>query len=195
MDDLMTYQLAAETALSLSFLLDVAITPQEKVEKARSAPVPVPPSQPETGYTIELLAIKFCNGKKGSLPLREDYHKNQSLPEWSSSSSGEAVYAYAAGKQSPKVRLSFRYTPAKDQPPVSIKLGFRSGLLGNCLSNETTCMVDGTYEVEVTCNKNQLEKANTGKVEETLRCYSQDAGRERMLRMADVKIHILCRKP
>lgn len=195
MDDLIAYQLAVETALSLRFLLKVAVTAKEKSKKPKPPPAPVPPPQPETGYTIELLSIQFCNGKEGSLPLREDYHKNQSLPEWSSSCSGEAVCAYEAGKQSPKVKLSFRYTPAKNQPPVSIRLGFRSGLLGNCLSNKKTCMVSGTYDVEATCDKNQLEKANMGKTVETLRCYSQDAGREHMLRTADVKIHILCRKP
>ena len=98
MDGLIAYQLAVETALSLRFLLKVAVTAKEKSKKPKPPPAPVPPPQPETGYTIELLSIQFCNGKEGSLPLREDYHKNQSLPEWSSSCSGEAVCAYEADR-------------------------------------------------------------------------------------------------
>lgn len=195
MEKVMDFQLALGTALGLSFLLKVATDTKTKAKQPDPPPAPDPEPQPETGYAVELLSIQFCNGKEGSLPLREDYHQNQTLPEWSSASAGEAVCAYAAGKQSPKVKLSFRYIPAKDQPPVSIRLGFRSGILGDCLSDAKTCGSTGVYEVEAICDKNQLEKAHMGKTAEALRCYYQDTGRNHMLRTADVNVHILCRKP
>ena len=194
-DKVMEFQLALGTAMGLSYMLKVATETKTKTKEPESPPAPDPEPEPETGYTVELVSIQFCNGKEGSLPLREDYDKNQALPEWSASSSGEAICAYAAGKQSPKVKFSFRYQPAKDQPPVSLRLGFRSDFLGECLSGEKTCGSAGVYEVEAACDKNQLEQAKMGQRTEALRCFSQEGGRDHMLRTAEVKVHTLCRKP
>lgn len=194
-DKVMEFQLALGTAMGLSYMLKVATETKTKTKEPESPPAPDPEPEPETGYTVELVSIQFCNGKEGSLPLREDYDKNQALPEWSASSSGEAICAYAAGKQSPKVKFSFRYQPAKDQPPVSLRLGFRSDFLGECLSGAKTCGSAGVYEVEAACDKNQLEQAKMGQRTEALRCFSQEGGRDHMLRTAEVKIHTLCHKP
>lgn len=194
-DKVMEFQLALGTAMGLSYMLKVATETKTKTKEPESPPAPDPEPEPETGYTVELVSIQFCNGKEGSLPLREDYDKNQALPEWSASSSGEAICAYAAGKQSPKVKFSFRYQPAKDQPPVSLRLEFRSDFLGECLSGEKTCGSAGVYEVEAACDKNQLEQAKMGQRTEALRCFSQEGGRDHMLRTAEVKVHTLCRKP
>jgi hypothetical protein len=194
MEKVMDFQLALGTALGLSFLLKVATDTKTKAKQPDPPPAPDPEPQPETGYAVELLSIQLCNGKEGSLPLREDYHKNQTLPEWSSASAGAAVCAYAAGKQSPKVTLSFRYIPAKDQPPVSIRLGFRSGMLGDCLSAAKTCGSAGVYEVEAICDKNQLEKAHMGKTSETLRCFYKIQA-ETICSVRRRNVHSLCRKP
>lgn len=195
MDDLMYFQLAAGTALAYTFLFKVATATKQKTKDHDPPPIPVPPPEPETGYAVELLSIQFCNGKEGSVPLREEYQKNQSLPEWTSESAGAGICAYLPGKQTPKVKLKFRYIPAKDQPPVSLKVGFRSELLGNCLSAAVNCAVAGTFETQATCSGGKLEKATMGKTTEELRCYYQAGTLPEMLRTVEMEVHILCQTP
>lgn len=121
MDKIMAFQIGLGIAVGAAFIVDVAVKTKEKTKEPGEPPIPPIPPEPERGYAIELLSMQFCNGDTGSIPLRKDWQTEQSLPEWSSGSTESGICAYVRGSQTPKIKIRFRYLPAKNQPPVSIK--------------------------------------------------------------------------
>lgn len=195
MDKIMAFQIGLGVAAGAAFIVDVAVKTKKKTKEPEEPPIPPKPPEPKKGYAIELLSLQFCNGDAGSIPLRKDCQMKQSLPEWNSGSAESGICAYVRGSQTPKVKIRFRYLPAKDQPPVSVKIGIKNQLLGECISNEVKCMVNQVYETEAIARTNHLKEAFMGKYKDNFSCFYQETGIKRMLRTANMVIHVLCGEP
>lgn len=194
-DKILAFQLGLGITIGILFITDAAIRTKEKTKEPSEPPAPPTPPEPKKGYAIELLSLQFCNGQEGSILLRENWQTQQSLPEWDAALAKTGTCAYIRGQQTPNVKICFRYIPAKDQPPVLIKIGIRNQLLGEGISDEVYCTSNRIYETEAVFQANRLSGASMGKYQDNFSCFYQAEGRKTMLRTADMNIHVLCRIP
>lgn len=192
------YQMAVTIGGATAFGAAVATIVINTVNTPEDPPEDKDDSKPKKGYKINIQSIRFCNGTEGSIPLRETFGAKQKLPEWNRGQ-GKGVCAYSAKEQQPKIHIAFKYIPAKDQSPVTIKIGLRdSNLLGDHLSEEVRCSSpDTVYETDIICTDNKLQKAGMGKVSETICFYKMESGKPDpgLVGYAAMDIHILCKDP
>lgn len=71
----------------------------------------------------------------------------------------------------------------------------KNQLLGECISDEVKCTVNQVYETDVISLKNRLNEVFMGKYQDDFSCFYQEKGTKRMLRTADMVIHVLCEEP
>ncbi|WP_027398472.1 LamG-like jellyroll fold domain-containing protein [Anaerovorax odorimutans] len=194
-EKIIEFQIGLGIAAAAVFVADVAVKAKSKTKKPDNPPWQPPDPDPKRGYSVEVKNIQFCNGDKGSIPLRIDYNNKQTLPEWTNALSTESVCAYISKNQQPKIKVTFSYIPAKDQEPVNLSIGAKGTLLGDFISSPVLCSVKKDYEAEIILSSNKLNTADGGKHTENLRWYCKSSVKENFLRVTNNKIHIICNTP
>ncbi len=194
-EKIMQFQFALGITAAAAFITKAAVKAKSKTKDPEEPPfVPYPP-EPEKGYQVEILSLQFCCDDKGSIPLRKDWINPQDLPEWKSGAQSAGICAYVPVKQSPKIKIKFRFTRAKDQEPVSVQIGVKSDLLGECLSSSVLCDTARDYDTEAVFDGGKLESADMGKHPESLRLYYCGNGSQKFSGTADMAFHILAGVP
>lgn len=181
--------------LIAKFAFDIAKKVKEKTKDPQKPPIPPCPPIPHKGYNITLISIQFQNDEKGSLPLRSNYDQPQQLPEWSREDGKSGICAYLSGSNQKMVKIQFKYQHAQDQPPVKIRIGWESTYLGSCLSDEVLCTISQTYETTAICSKMNLQNVGMGMLTDKLRCFYTEGIHPKMLPVAAMDIHVLCKTP